>query len=114
MGGAIRQLRQLIEQAKPPLRFEGSKEHLVLGVPNSPSGRTLRELVAAQVPGDAVTAVAVPGDVVFCIESAGLPLASIAEQIIGGEPTFVQVSRRLLTRIDVDWPTLDRAALAAN
>lgn len=114
MGGAIRHLKQLIGQAKPPLSFEGSTEHLVLGVPNSPCGRTLRELVAAQVPGDAVTAVAVPGDVVFCLESAGLPISAIADQIIAGESTLIQVSRRLLTRIDIDWPPLERSSLVAR
>jgi hypothetical protein len=110
MGGAIRRLRQILEQARPRLRCDESREHMLLGVPNSPCGRTLRELVAAQVPGEAVTAVAVPGDVVFCVESTGLSIPTIAEQIIGGEPAFIAGGRRLLTRNDEDWPCLHELA----
>lgn len=70
------------------------------------SGRTLRELVAARTP-------AAPGDVVFCVESAGLDLEAVAQEILGGETKLAQAGRRLLTRIDVDWPELRPTASAA-
>ena len=44
----VKQIKRLIEKARPRLAVAGGNQRLVLGVPNSPPGRSLRELIIAQ------------------------------------------------------------------
>ena len=97
----VKQIKRLIEKARPRLSVAGGKQQLILGVPNSPPGRSLRELVTAQMPPDSTMPVANQGDVIFCFEASNLPISKVAEEVIGHEAAFVQVGSRLTTRSDV-------------
>ncbi len=105
MTDALREIKRMLEKARPRLASVGGKPRLLLGVPNSPPGRSFRELVVAQLP-NATSPVGILGDILFCYESAGLPISRVAEEIIGNEAAFVQVGSRLTTRIDVTLPAL--------
>jgi hypothetical protein len=105
MTDALREIKRMLETARPRLANVGGKPRLLLGVPNSPPGRSFRELVVAQLP-NATSPVGILGDILFCYESAGLPISRVAEEIIGNEAAFVQVGSRLTTRIDTTVPPL--------
>ncbi|MBY0587725.1 protein kinase [bacterium] len=100
MTDALREIKRMLEKARPKLAVAGGKPRLLLGVPNSPPGRSFRELVVAQLP-NATSPVGILGDVLFCYEATGLPISRVAEEIIGNEVAFVQVGSRLTTRIDM-------------
>lgn len=97
---AVKETKRIIDCSRPRLARAGGKQRLILGVPNSPPGRSLRELVSAQIGGHALFPVAIQGDVVFCHETSDLPISRVAEEIIEHEAAYVQVGQRLLTRID--------------
>lgn len=100
MTDALREIKRMLEKARPKLASAGGKPRLLLGVPNSPPGRSFRELVMAQLP-NATSPVGIMGDILFCYEASGLPISRVAEEIIGNEAAFVQVGSRLTTRIDM-------------
>lgn len=110
----VKQIKRLIEKARPRLSMAGGEQRLILGVPNSPPGRSLRELVIAQMPADSTLPVASQGDVIFCFEASNLPISKVAEEVIGHEVAFVQVGSRLTTRCDVNLSILPHEDTGAS
>jgi hypothetical protein len=97
---AVRELKKILEKSRPRLMVAGGKPQLILSVPNSPPGRSLRELVASHMPPGTTLPVVNHGDVIFCYEASRLPISRVAEEIIGHEPAFIQAGSRLVTRVD--------------
>lgn len=45
---------------------------------------------------------------VVCCEAQGVPLQNIAAHLVGSRSDLLKVAGRLHTRIDVEWPMLER------
>jgi hypothetical protein len=87
---------------------EQGERRIVVGTPGSPSGRSLRERLAASSAIGIAEFVTIPEDVVICLELENLRLSSLAAGLVSGQSQLVDLAARLKTREDVDWLPLDR------
>jgi hypothetical protein len=90
------------------LGFPGhAAQRLFVGTPDSPSGRSLREglMKSASLLSNSVF-VTIPDDVVLCLEVEDLSFASVASELIGGQPWLAEVAPKLVSRMDIDWAEL--------
>jgi hypothetical protein len=95
-----------IELATPDLLQCGSDRRTLVFVPRQQQshGAALEKLMASQPLASVITADV--GDAVVVIEDAGLAPRSLAAGLERVFPGSADASRRLLTRIDVDWKRL--------
>lgn len=100
-------LRQTLQASFPKL-LQGTTawRHLVMSLPDSPAGARVKEIMAALIPDLARTALTSEGDLVFCSEGAGLPMSVVAARLVDQEKTYLDIARKVLTRIDVAWAPL--------
>jgi hypothetical protein len=107
--GAIRDLAAAWRSLTPGLP-EAPRQRLTVSTPCSPSGRSLRERLASSstFPADAEF-VAIPDDIVLCLELEELNLASAAAAIVARQPWLAELAPKLVTRHDIPWTGLDRA-----
>jgi hypothetical protein len=47
------------------------------------------------------------GDVVFCFDAEGIPLANVAFSILKDAPEAIELARRIHSRTDIEWTSLD-------
>jgi len=80
-------------------------------MPESPSGRSLRESLAKSVSLLSIADfVSIPDDVVFCLEIENLSFYSVLARLVSGQPWLTDLAPKLVTREDVAWPDLARSA----
>jgi hypothetical protein len=79
---------------------------LVVCTPGSPSGRSLRERLAASNSIEVDEFVTIPEDVAICLEIENTGLASIAAGLTSGQSLVVDLAGKLMTREDVTWTAL--------
>jgi serine/threonine protein kinase len=92
-----------LEEARPKLRVEGEREHLLLGVPDCPAKAEVLDLVAEALPDQPLTAVGSEEDLFLVYEGAGYPLGEMAAALVGTEAPEAELVRRVMTRLDVPW-----------
>jgi eukaryotic-like serine/threonine-protein kinase len=102
-------VRELIRAGKSILHGHASNAagRLILGLPSSPSGRSLRESLAKSASELSITDfVSIPDDVVFCLEIENLSFYSVLAKLVSGQPWLTDLAPKLVSREDVDWPEL--------
>ena len=106
-------VKELIQAGKSTLlgHPENAARRLVVGMPESPSGRSLRESMAgsASVLASA-DFVSIPDDVVFCLEIEDLSFSSVLARLVSRQPWMTELAPKLVTREDIAWPELTRTA----
>jgi hypothetical protein len=84
---------------------------MVVALPSSPSGRSLKEglasmkaasLVAEAAPS-VVEFITIPDDIVLCLELEIESLPSVAAALIAEQPWLAELAPRLVSRKDVPW-----------
>jgi hypothetical protein len=101
-----RQLAALPPEVKVPEEFQ----HLVVAVPQSDAGRGLQELLDASSFAIPSTLLSVDDDIVFCHETAGLPLQEMATALAGDPERYAEVAPQIVTRTDIAWSSLEATA----
>jgi hypothetical protein len=105
----LRDLLAYIASVSPNRDLPKGWQHLVVALPNSPAGTTVRQLLEpalAEVPNSFLES---EGEIVLCHEVANLPLQETAELLIGSDLPLADAARQMLTRNDVAWSALDLA-----
>ncbi|MBV9126128.1 MAG: hypothetical protein JO112_22480, partial [Planctomycetes bacterium] len=92
--------------AAPKLITSQGWQHLVASLPPGPAGDQLRDLVSRECAPTPTTLLESEGDLLFLYEVAHLPLQKLAAELIEHASTLHEVSRKVMTRIDVKWSYL--------
>jgi eukaryotic-like serine/threonine-protein kinase len=86
---------------------EYAAQRLLVGTPDSPSGRSLREgLMKSAGFLSNSEFLTIPDDIVLCLEVQDLSFASVLAELIGGQSWLAEVAPKLVSRIDIDWAEL--------
>jgi serine/threonine protein kinase len=99
-------LQALVQAALPPIPIPGGRNRVIVAVPPSPAGGTLRELAERALACAPLTLVDSTGDVLVCHEIADLRLVEMAPALVGDAAACAELARRVLTRTDVAWSEL--------
>lgn len=100
------EVRAHVRAATPHVLTPEAWKQLIVAAPPGPAGERLRGTVSALESEQTATFFPSDVDVVIGCEAARLPLPQVASALIEGESTYADLSRKVLTRIDVNWPTL--------
>jgi len=92
-----------VDAARPRLRGPAGWEHLVLALPEGPSGETLSGMVAAARSDVPASVVHTEEEVILCYEAARCPLRDMARALTGPAGVPLDLVRRVMTRRDVAW-----------
>ena len=92
-----------VDAARPRLRGPAGWEHLVLALPEGPSGETLSGMVAAARSDVPASVVHTEEEVILCYEAARCPLRDVARALTGPAGVPLDLVRRVMTRRDVAW-----------
>ena len=95
-------LRRCVELARPILLEETAASRLLLIVPDNFNQAQLSPSVLA----DAPTATVIPTaqcDLIVCHEVENLDLCRVAARLVEGRRDYVDIAKRLHTRVDVTW-----------
>ena len=102
----LRDLLAYIAPVTPNRDLPKGWQHLVVALPNSPAGTTVRQLLEPALAEAPNTFLESEGEIVLCYEVANLPLQQTAELFIGPEGPLADAVRQMLTRNDIAWSTL--------
>lgn len=95
-------LRRCVELARPLLLEETSASRLLLIVPDNVNQSQFAQSVIADVP----TATVIPTaqcDLIVCHEVENLDVCRVAARLVEGRRDYVDIAKRLHTRVDVTW-----------
>ncbi len=101
-GGNSGDLHRCIELARPRLLEETAASRLLLMMPDNVNQAQLSESVLAEVP----TATVIPtaqSDLIVCHEVENLDVCRVAAQLVDRRRDYVDLAKRLHTRVDVTW-----------
>ena len=101
-GDKAADLRQCIELARPRLAEDTAASRLLLMVPNGVNQAQLSQSVIADLP----TATVIPtaqSDLIVCHEVENLDVCWVAAQLVERRRDYVDLAKRLHTRVDVTW-----------
>ena len=104
----VKWLNEKIKQARPVIDDCGGASRILIGLPLlSTDETTLPELMKAQFSVPTVPINGTLGNVVICFEGEDVSLASVAYRLLEARPDAIELVRRLHTRNDVEWTTLN-------
>ena len=92
-----------VDAARPRLRAPAGWEHLVVAVPEGPSGEALTGMIAAARSDVPATVVHTEEEVLLCYETARCPLREMVRALTGPAGAPPDMVRRVVTRLDVPW-----------
>ena len=106
MKGAIGELIEFWKKTTPETA-DRPDQRVILALPSSPSGRSLREGLANTATATFVTDhVAIPDDIVLCVEFEDLSFSSVAASMGSAHSWIAELAPKLVSRKDVAWADL--------
>jgi serine/threonine protein kinase len=108
-----RALLTQVEAALPGLDVPCASYHIFMKLPRSEAGRSLRAVAQEALQGVPLTLLESEGDIVVYQETAGLSLEAAWRVVAGKEADCIELSRRVLTRTDINWSLLPMGPEAA-
>ncbi len=102
------------EAARPRLPVNEGSQHLVVALPEGPSGDMLNEMLATALRGTPGSLVRTDEEVILCYETAGCPLAAMARALIGPREVPEELVRQVMTRPPLPLALNGRAEAAAG
>lgn len=104
--GARDRLGQFIEAAWPRLLACGGAKRLLLLMPPSSTANQVPRIIAEHRQESANVLFASGGDLVACYEAEQIPLVAVAASLVRDDLQYLEASRRLHTRTDIEWCSL--------
>jgi len=104
---------ELIRSGKSTLfgQARNGTESLIVGLPDSPAGRSLRESLAKSASDLPISdIVSIPDDVVLCLEIENQCFSSVLAKLTKEQPWLTELAPKLVSRQDVAWPDLAQTA----
>lgn len=102
-----RWLNDELIKAKPEIDDCGGATRLLVGVPECSDDEQLKTMLEKQFNVDSCQIKGTQGNFVFCCEGEDISLANVAYRLLQARPDAVELVKRIQTRNDVQWTTLD-------
>ena len=104
----VKWLNEKIKQARPVIDDCGGALRILIGLPTLATDEsTLPELMKAQFAVPTIPINGTLGNVVICFECEDVSLASVAYRLLEARPDAIELVKRIHTRNDVTWTTLN-------
>ena len=100
-------LNDQIKEASPFVTDCGGKASMLLGHPLHAPTSIVPKLLTECFGLNSKTIGGTTGDLVFCFEAEKILLANLAFSILKDAPEAVEIAKRIHSRTDVDWTSLD-------
>ncbi len=100
-------LNERLNNARPEVSQCGGGNRLLLGLPMQANESCIATLVTNQFNLKPAQISGTTGDIVFCFEGEQIPLAGVAFRLLEERPDAAQLTKRIHTRNDVEWSSLD-------
>jgi len=104
----VKWLDEKIKQAQPVIDDCGGASRILIGLPALSDGESvLPELMKTQFAVPTIPINGTLGNVIICFEGEDVSLASVAYRLLEARPDAIELVKRLHTRNDVTWTTLN-------
>ena len=103
----VKWLNDQIQQARPNVSDCGGGTRLLIGMPSLSENNSLESMLATQFELDARVIRGTDGSFAFCFEGEGVGLANVAFRLLQERPDALELVKRIQSRSDVKWTTLD-------
>ena len=103
----IRWLSEKINDAKPRLDSCGGNSRLMIGLPLFSSESMLSEMLEKQFQLKGSELKGTSGNFVLCCEAEEVSFANVAFHLLEARPDAIELVKRIHTRKDVSWTTLN-------
>ncbi len=100
-------LNEQLNAATPSVTDCGGNAMLLLGQPQFASKSAIPEIVEESFDVNLKEINGTTGDIVMCFEADRIMLANLAFSILRDAPEATEIAKRIPTRTDIDWTTLD-------
>ena len=103
----VRWLTEKIDDAKPQLDSCGGSSRLLIGLPLHSSESMLSEMLEKQFHLKGCDLKGTSGNFVLCFEAEEVSFANVAFRLLEARPDAIELVKRIQTRKDITWTTLD-------
>ena len=103
----VKWLNEKMLEAKPDVDDCGGGSRLLVGMPELTTDDSLEDLLQKQFDIQGSPIRGTHGNFVMCFEAEDLSLANVAYRLLQARPDAIELVKRIHTRNDVDWTTLD-------
>ena len=103
----VKWLNDQIQQARPSVNDCGGGTRLLIGMPSLSENNSLEAMLAKQFDLDAKVIRGTDGSFVFCFEGENVGLANVAFRLLQERPDALELVKRIQSRCDIEWTTLD-------
>jgi len=100
-------MTSLIASAKPLVDDCGGKMSMLLAEPKHSNTSQLSKLIETNCRMKNATINGTDGKITICFEAEDLSLASVAFRLLTKRPDAVELVKRIHTRDDINWTSLD-------
>ena len=100
-------LNDQMRQASPTVDDCGGGTRLMIGIPSLSEDNSLETMLAKQFELKACTIRGTDGSFTFCFEGEGLGLANVAYRLLQERPDALELVKRIPTRCDIEWKSLN-------
>ena len=103
----VKWLNDQIQHARPSVNNCGGSTRLLIGMPSLSENNSLEAMLAKQFELDARIIRGTDGSFAFCFEGEDVGLANVAFRLLQERPDALELVKRIQTRSDIEWTTLD-------
>ena len=103
----VKWLSERIREARPQVDDCGGASRLMIGLPALSGDSILPEIMEKQFNVKSCTIKGTQGNFVICFEGEDIALANVAFRLLEARPDAIELVKRIHTRNDVQWTTLD-------
>jgi hypothetical protein len=103
----VKWLSERIREARPQVDDCGGASRLMIGIPALSGDSILPSILEKQFNAKSATIKGTQGNFVICFEGEDIALANVAFRLLEARPDAIELVKRIHTRNDVEWSTLD-------
>ena len=100
-------LNDQMQKARPSVSDCGGGTRLLIGMPSLSQDNVLETTLSKQFELEACPIRGTDGSFAFCLEGEGVGLANVAFRLLQERPDALELVKRIQTRSDIEWTTLD-------